>query len=251
MPKTIVINHRYLLIHEDDMSDLDTIGIDNEPNGKVLHRIPLIGVETKIKKSSMFNKNASNVVIKANNGEIIIELAFQSFKDHYAMFKWTEAVRSAVEMISECSDPLTKIYQIHNLRPSYFASNEHVDCKSVLLPSKSSINLQERLDVPNGSLRRPSAPELNQDEDEVDVDDRRSEASGGAMATLTVPGGHLEDDSKSDSGVEFQDDEIFHRGAVVRVPRPKRKGTLPKRKYGVIIHLDGMAGSTIVTTREE
>ncbi len=242
LPKTIFINHKYLIIHEDDISDLDNVGYDNEPNGKVLHKIPLMGVETKIKKS-MFSKNSSNVVIKAHNGEVMVELAFNTVKDNYAMFRWTEAVQQAVEMIKECSDPLSKIYQVHDLRSTFFLNNEHAGCPHMLSASQSTINLKDRfLEVPQMSFRRPSAPELN-DEDDSSSSDTLS------IARLKVPQSRFDDDSKSDSGVEFQDDEVFPNvkgGAVSR-----RKASFPKRKYGIIIHLDGLAGSTIVTTREE
>ena len=37
-------------------------------------------------------------------------------KDDYKMYKWTEAINQAADMIKNDTDPLTIVYKLHDIR---------------------------------------------------------------------------------------------------------------------------------------
>jgi hypothetical protein len=251
LPKTIVINHRFLTIYDNDIADLDNIGyIQQEPLGKVLHKVPLVGSETRTRKpNGLFNKASSNLIINAGCGKTSIELTFNAVKDNNLIFKWSEAVQLANELIDECSDPLTKIYKAHNLRPSYFKFIEqrqrecHAGFKKSIKATNSAMNMRSEcsseeqssayMAVPASDHRRQSAPDLAE-RLATDVNSFRDD-----VIRLRVPHRHLVyEDSWSDSGVSCNDDDSNYATS--------------NKKYGVVIHLDGVNGHKILTkSREE
>ena len=162
LAKNMVVNHRYLIIYDDDISDLDYIGQDFEPQGAVLHKIPMVKAEIRCRKSPglFFNKHSSSLVIMSGDAMTTIELSFNVFKDEYKMYKWTDAVHQAVEMIEHGSDPLTKIYQANDLRPSYFKYDKPIKnhLPHLMKMTGSAVNMRSNLN--KDPDRRVSAPQL-------------------------------------------------------------------------------------------
>jgi len=159
--KNLVVNHRNLIIYDDDISDLDYIGQDFEPHGAILHKISLKKAEIRSRKSNnLFNKQSSSLVIIANDDFTTIELSFNVFKDEFKMYKWTDAIHQAVEMIDQGSDLLTKVYQTNDLRSSYFKfkqPNKHLLNPKLMKLTGSAVNMRLNLRDPE---RRSSAPQL-------------------------------------------------------------------------------------------
>ena len=160
LAKNMVINHRHLIIYDDDISDLDYIGQDFEPQGAVLHKIPMVKAEIRSRKSpKLFNKHSSSLIIMTGDAMTTIELSFNVFKDEFKMYKWTEAVHQVVEMIDQGSDPLTKVYQANDLRPSYFKYDKPIrnHLPHLMKMTGSAINMRLMVKDPD---RRASAPQL-------------------------------------------------------------------------------------------
>ena len=214
--KNIVINHRYLLIYDDDISDLDYIGQDFEPHGAVLHKISLAKAEIRSRKSNgIFNKHSSSLVIITGDALTTIELSFNVFKDEFKMYKWTDAVHQAVDMIDQGTDPLTKLYQTNDLRPNYFKYRQPM--KSPLNPqlmklTGSAVNMRSNLN--KNKDRHASAPQLE------DI----------LQAKKLFIHRH---ESDSSSGISTDDESIKSNS-----------------NYGVVIQLHGDSTHTIVTRNE-
>lgn len=167
-PKTIVVNHRSLIIYEDDIKDLDRVGkgLDNEPHGHVLHQFPLAGALVRARNArSIFKKASSTLVILAGSGTTSIELNFNALKDDYKMFKFTEAIEQASELTRLGSDPLTKLHQMHRFRPDCFEFREPFPKKVCDLKLKHNSFSREtrgkaKASEFNEDFRRQSAPDL-------------------------------------------------------------------------------------------
>ena len=140
--KIVVINYRFLIIYDDAIEDLDRVGkTDNEPQGSIQHKVPLIDavVNTRVAEG-LFKKNESTLVVSA--GTTTIELPFNSTKDEYKLFKWTDAVSQAVDMTSHGNDPLTVMYRMHDLRPSFFKYREfgRSSLRQATMESNNAVN---------------------------------------------------------------------------------------------------------------
>ena len=150
-----------MIIYDDDISDLDYIGQDFEPHGAVLHKIPMVKAEVRSRKSQkLFNKHSSSLVIMTGDAMTTIELSFNVFKDEFKMYKWTDAVHQVVEMIDQGSDPLTKVYQANDLRPSYFKYDKPIKNHLPHLMKMTGSALNLRSNLSKDPDRRASAPQL-------------------------------------------------------------------------------------------
>ncbi len=92
--RTHTVTSRHLIIF-DDNEDPDQ-PICNEPTGKVLHRIPLIDIETKV-VNSMFAKNKKYLhLVSKSKATPSIEMCFDITKDHFDLYSWSQAIQEAV-----------------------------------------------------------------------------------------------------------------------------------------------------------
>lgn len=155
-PKLIQINHRHLIVYKNE--------------SEIMYKIPLFEAVARVKKSNnlIFKKSACTVVILAkevvagSNRSTTIELSFDPFKDEYEMYKWIEAVSQAADFTRQGSDPLTLIYQSHDIRPSYFKYGGHVSkAFSQVDPlAKSTLDMRDVAQHQPPVKRRSSAPNL-------------------------------------------------------------------------------------------
>ena len=119
--KRIIVNHRFLIIYNDKKEDEHE---ENDVNPIIIHKISLKNAFARIRKNQaggatsdgLFQKSSKNSILAIQTGIGSVELYFNAFKDDYKMYKWTEAVNQAADMIKNDTDPLSIVYRLHDIR---------------------------------------------------------------------------------------------------------------------------------------
>ena len=116
LKKTISITSRNLTIYEDEEDRLANLDVPSkrEPTGKIIHDMSLIGCESKISPSSkgLFSSRSKKfdvLSIRSAGLDTGVDIMFDTGKEIYDVYAWTNAIKEAIEHINSNSNRLIRL----------------------------------------------------------------------------------------------------------------------------------------------
>ena len=147
LKKTISITSRNLTVYEDEEDGLDNFDVPTkrEPTGKIIHEMSLIGCQTKISPNSkgIFTSRSKKfdiLSIRCAGMETGVDIMFDTGKEIYDVYAWTNAIQECIENINTNSNRLIRLQKDLLLESSEASRNRDKDASSTVqnLSSRAS-----------------------------------------------------------------------------------------------------------------
>ena len=119
LKKTISITSRKIIVYEDDVDGLKNLDVPSkqEPTGKIIHEMSLVSAETKISPESkgLFSSRSKKFdVLSIRSGpgsDTGIDIVFDTGKEIYDVYAWTNAIKESEELIRSNSSRLMRLQE--------------------------------------------------------------------------------------------------------------------------------------------
>ena len=118
--RTFTVTSRVLVVRDDMEGDLGALDQPHhaEPTGKVLYRLPLVDVETRVVKGGILsgNKMFLQVLCTSKSGgrkrrkTPALEMIFDASKEQLELYSWSQAIQEGVYATQANTNRLDKLY---------------------------------------------------------------------------------------------------------------------------------------------
>ena len=117
--RTFTVTSRHLLVREDEADPGAALEQPHrtEPTGRVLHRLPLVEVETRVVKGGMLSGNKMFLQVltpgakgKKRKKSPVLEMVFDATKDQLELYSWSQAIQEGVYATQANTSRLDKLY---------------------------------------------------------------------------------------------------------------------------------------------
>ncbi len=191
--RTFTITSGVLVVRDDVEGDLRALDQPHhtEPTGKVLHRLFLTDMKTKVVKGGILsgNKMFLQLLYSSKSGgrkrrkTPVLEMIFDTNKDQLELYLWTQAIQESVYAMENHINRLDKLYYRLDIGMDHDSCNDRQDKRHISAPDSKQDEDEAKTDLASNLPGRCPRASINRSTSETHLRARHPSTSSSDAST--------------------------------------------------------------------